>query len=119
VAACLVLWLGMAERAWQSLAWLWRSLLKFAVSGNPGDVRIHLPDGEHVTADDSGFDDLLPALPGCRVRSSAQRTVGAEVERLDPEDVLEHGVDADVEFARLEPSQGAPACRSSTTQPFT
>jgi uncharacterized protein YcbX len=87
---------------------LWRSLLKFAASGDPGGVCIQLPDGKIVAADDSGFEDLLSALLGRRVRLSAQRAVGAEVERPDPEDVLEHGVDADVEFARLELSQGAP-----------
>jgi uncharacterized protein YcbX len=87
---------------------LWRSLLKFAATGDPGRVRLQLPGGESIAADDSGVDDLLSALLGRRVRMSAERAAGAEVERPDPEDVLEHGVDADVQFARLELAQGAP-----------
>src|ERR1700754_156267 len=50
---------------------LWRSVLEFAASGDPGGVCIQLPDGEIVAANDAGFEDLLSALLGRRVRLSA------------------------------------------------
>ncbi|NMH97220.1 MOSC domain-containing protein [Pseudonocardia sp. K10HN5] len=87
---------------------LWRSLLSYAASGGPGAVRITLPDGRTVAAGDDGIDDLLSGLLGRAVRLAAERPPGAQVERPAPEDVLEHGVDAEVDFEILEISQGAP-----------
>jgi uncharacterized protein YcbX len=87
---------------------LWRSLLRFTASGDPGRVRIDLPDGGSVAADEAGVDELLSGLLGRAVRLAAKRSAGAEIERPAPEDVLEHGVEADVEFATLVISQGTP-----------
>ncbi|MBO0848255.1 MAG: MOSC domain-containing protein [Pseudonocardia sp.] len=87
---------------------LWRSLLMFTASGDPGRVRIDLPGGGSVAADEAGVDELLSGLLGRQVRLAAKRPDAAEVERPAPEDVLKHGVEADVEFATLVISQGTP-----------
>lgn len=86
---------------------LWRSLLRCAASGEPGQVRIALPDGRSVRVAD-GADDVLTELLGRPVRLSGERPAGASVERPAPEDVLERGVDASVDFATLEIGQGSP-----------
>ena len=86
---------------------LWRLLLQCAAVGDGADVRITLPDGRAFGAGD-GVDDALSALLGRQVRLTAVRPDGAEVERPAPEDVLDHGVDADVPFATLEIAQGTP-----------
>ncbi|WP_214370333.1 MOSC domain-containing protein [Pseudonocardia sp. H11422] len=87
---------------------LWRSLLTCTATGGPGAVRITLPDGRSVPADDVDVDDLLSGLLGRRVTLSRERAPGAEVERPAPEDVLEHGVEAEVDVETLEISQGTP-----------
>ncbi|HEY2100024.1 MAG: uncharacterized protein QOC83_21 [Pseudonocardiales bacterium] len=87
---------------------LWRGLLQFAATGGPGRVRIQLPGGGTVAADEQGIDELLSGLLGRQVHLASERASGAEVERPAPEDVLEHGVEAEVEYATLEISQGTP-----------
>jgi uncharacterized protein len=85
---------------------LWRTLLKCSASRNGDDVRIRVPDGRTVDASDA--DRTLSAVLGRDVHLTAVRPAGAEVERPAPEDVLEHGVEADVPFATLEIAQGTP-----------
>ena len=87
---------------------LWRGLLRFSASGGPGQVRIELPDGSSVPANERGIDELLSELLGRPVRLAAERADGASVERPAPEDVLEQGVEAEVEYATLEIAQGTP-----------
>jgi uncharacterized protein len=87
---------------------LWRSLLRFRASGDPGRVRIKLPDGRSVAAEDADIDELLSGLLGRQVRLAAQRAACAEIDLPDSADVLERGVDAEVEFATLQISQGTP-----------
>lgn len=87
---------------------LWRALLQFSAVRTDGRVRITLPDGRAVEADDADVDAVLTEALGRPVRLAARREAGAEVERPAPEDVLEHGVEADVPFATLEIAQGAP-----------
>lgn len=87
---------------------LWRALLMFAASGDPGRVRIALPDGGIVPADDAHINELLSSWLGRKVWLAAERVAGAEVERPDPEDVLERGVEAEVDYATLELAQGTP-----------
>ncbi|MFC5995058.1 MOSC domain-containing protein [Pseudonocardia hispaniensis] len=86
----------------------WRRLLSYAARRGPDGVTITLPDGRQVTADDPGIDELLSDLLGRKVHLAGERPAGAEVERPAPEDVLEHGVDAEVDYQLLEISQGAP-----------
>jgi hypothetical protein len=87
---------------------LWRSLLRFSAIATDAGVVISLPDGTVVRADDEGVDEVLSAVLGREVRLRSDRPAGAEVERPDPVDVLEHGVDAEVPFATLEIAQGSP-----------
>lgn len=87
---------------------LWRQLLTLSATGAPGRVRIQLTDGASIAADDPGVDERLSDLLGRPVRLSDERAAGAQVERPAPEDVLEHGVTAEVEYATLEISQGTP-----------
>ncbi|WP_245607214.1 MOSC domain-containing protein [Pseudonocardia spinosispora] len=85
---------------------LWRGLLQFSASGEPGQVHIELPDGRRVPAVERDIDELLSALLGRQVHLASERADGAEVERPAPEDVLEHGVDAQVDFVTLAISGG-------------
>jgi uncharacterized protein len=87
---------------------LWRALLQFSAADTAAGVRITLPDGRAVAADDPDVDALLSDVLGRPVRLVAQREEGAEVERPSPEDVLEHGVEAEVPFETLVIAQGAP-----------
>ena len=85
---------------------LWRALLQCSAVRGADGVTITLPDGRTVAAADA--DGPLSDLLGRAVRLSAQRPAGVEVERPDPDDVLAHGVDADVEVAMLEIAQATP-----------
>ncbi|WP_218593021.1 MOSC domain-containing protein [Pseudonocardia oceani] len=84
---------------------LWRTLLQCSAEPEGAGVRITLPDGKIVGSDADGE---LSAFLGRPVRLVAQRPDGATVERPDPLDVLEHGVEAEVEAATLEIAQGTP-----------
>ncbi len=85
---------------------LWRALLRCSAASAPEGVRITLPDGRTVPA--AAADAPLSALLGREVRLVAQRPAGAVVERPDPVDVLEHGVEAPVPAPELEIAQGTP-----------
>ena len=85
---------------------LWRALLRCAARTDGDDVRIDLPEGA-TAAESSSVDQQLTALLGRPVTLARVRPAGAEVERPDPEDVLQYGIDADVPFATLEIGQAA------------
>lgn len=85
---------------------LWRTLLQCTARVGAGGVVITLPGGEVVAATDADAD--LSRLLGRTVVVSASRLPGAEVERPDPEGVLEHGVEADIGFELLELSMATP-----------
>jgi len=87
---------------------LWRLLLHCSASGNTGRVRIRLPDGTSVAADEPGVEQLLSGLLARPVRLVDQRPRGAAVERPDPEQVLDLGVDAEVDARILEIAQATP-----------
>lgn len=87
---------------------LWRTLLQFTAGGDAGRVRIRLPDGTTVAADDPGIDELLSRLLGRSVRLVSQRPRGATLERPDPEKVLELGLDAEVEVRVVELAKATP-----------
>ncbi|MEU1985051.1 MOSC N-terminal beta barrel domain-containing protein [Nocardia sp. NPDC019395] len=87
---------------------LWRRLLQCSATGDPGRVRISLPDGRTTTADGGAADDLLTEMLGREVRLAGRRPEGAEMERPDPEDVLAHGVDATLDYATLPVAGGTP-----------
>lgn len=87
---------------------LWRGLLKCTANRNAGRVKIALPDGTSVAADDPRIDDLLSELLGRTVRLVAQRPDGATLVRPDPEQLLELGLDAEVAGRTLEIAQATP-----------
>lgn len=75
---------------------LWRDLLTCTAHADSQGVRIRMPDGSDVAADDPGVDELISRLTGRRVRLVAQRPEGATLVRPDPEKLLELGLDAEV-----------------------
>ncbi|OBJ04742.1 MOSC domain-containing protein [Mycobacterium sp. 1465703.0] len=75
---------------------LWRDLLTCTARADSRGVRITLPDGSNVAADDPGVDELISRLTRRRVRLVRQRPDGATLVRPDPEQLLELGLDADV-----------------------
>ncbi|HTX97499.1 MAG TPA: MOSC domain-containing protein [Mycobacterium sp.] len=87
---------------------LWRGLLKCTAHADAGRVTIALPDGTHVAADDPGVDDVLSRLVGRPVRLVSQRPDGATLERPDPEQLLELGLDAEVSGRILVIAQATP-----------
>ena len=87
---------------------LWRQLLKCTASAGAGQVSIGLPDGTSVAADDPGVDELLSRLTGRTVQLVRQRPEGATLERPDPEQLLELGLDAEVSGRILEIAQATP-----------
>jgi len=87
---------------------LWRGLLKCTAHEDGGRVHIRLPDGTNVAADDPGVDELLSLLLGRDVRLVRQRPDGATLERPDPEELLDLGVDAEVSGRILVIGQKTP-----------
>ncbi|MEE6177296.1 MOSC domain-containing protein [Mycobacterium sp. 050134] len=87
---------------------LWRGLLKCTANGDAGQVSIALPDGTNVAADDPAVDELLSRLTGRTVRLVRHRPDGATLERPDPEQLLDLGLDAEVSGRFLEIAQKTP-----------
>jgi uncharacterized protein len=87
---------------------LWRELLKFSATTDGTRTLITSPAGRTVRADDPEIDDLLSRALGRAVRLFRERPTAATVERPDPEDVLDFGVDAHVAAPTLEIGQGSP-----------
>ncbi|ETB46162.1 molybdenum cofactor biosysynthesis protein, partial [Mycobacterium avium 11-0986] len=56
---------------------LWRDLLTCTARADASGVRISLPDGMDVAADDPGVDELISRLTRRRVRLIARRPDGA------------------------------------------
>ena len=76
---------------------LWRTLLTCSARLDDGRVLISLPDGSTVTAGEDGVDDVLSEFLARRVRMADSREEGASLERADPDQVLDRGVDAEVD----------------------
>jgi hypothetical protein len=87
---------------------LWRGLLALAAQWNGGAPRFTLPDGTSVAVADTAGAESLTRLLHRDVRLSTVRPEGAQVARPAPEDVIEHGDDADVPYEKLEIGQGTP-----------
>jgi MOSC domain-containing protein len=95
---------------------LWRSLLQLraeyhcgAGRAEPaGAVTITLPDGTAVRAGQPGTDEVLSSFAGRPVALRRGRAAGAGIDRAVPEEVLAHGVGAEVAFEWLELSEQAP-----------
>jgi uncharacterized protein YcbX len=88
---------------------LWRRLLTCSArTDDDGRVRVRLPDGADVPADDAAFAPTMTTLLGRPVRLATQRMPGASVERADPEQVLDQGLDAEVDAPLLELAEATP-----------
>nr|WP_222132276.1 MOSC domain-containing protein [Pseudonocardia sp. C8] len=87
----------------------WRALLRCRSAGTGAAVRVTLPDGRGMPA--AAAAGPLSELLGRAVTLSGRRADGAVVERPDPEGLLEHGLDADVDTPLLEIAQGTPGGR--------
>jgi uncharacterized protein len=95
---------------------LWRSLLQLqaeyhggATGEDPEDaLTITLPDGTVVRAGEPGADEVLSGFVGRPVWLRHGREAGAGVDRAVPEEVLAHGVGAEVAAESLELSQETP-----------
>ncbi|KJS58763.1 MOSC domain-containing protein [Streptomyces rubellomurinus] len=82
---------------------LWAGLLGYAAStADGGDVAIAGPDGRAV--DEAELSEAL----GRKVTLIAERPPGAAVERAVPEQVLAHGIEAEVDFTVNELGRAAP-----------
>jgi uncharacterized protein len=95
---------------------LWRSLLQLraeyhgsAAGADPaGAVTVTLPDGVVVRAGEPDADEVLSGFVGRPVGLRQGRAAGAGIDRAVPEEVLAHGVGAEVAFESLELSQETP-----------
>ena len=89
---------------------LWRSLLQLRAEcrGGAGAVTITLPDGTAVRAGSPGTDGVLSRFVGRPVALRQGRAAGSGIDRAVPEEVLAHGVRAEVAFEPLELAQQAP-----------
>jgi len=87
---------------------LWRALLQCSAAEDGGRVTIQMPDGTVISADEDDVDQRLSELLGRPVRLSDRRQERAAIERADPEQVLDRGVDAEVDAPLLELAQLTP-----------
>ncbi len=87
---------------------LWRQLLKCEARIDGGRVRVRLPDGTDTAPGEDGFDDALSELVSRRVRIATGRPAGVSLERADPDQVLEYGLDAVVDAPLLELAEATP-----------
>lgn len=90
---------------------LWRALLhaRAVQDAADGDVLITLPDGERTTASDPRVHDLLSEALGRPVRLSAVPPDGADIDRADPDEVLDQGVEAIVTAPQLVLGEAVPS----------
>ncbi|SIR79432.1 MOSC domain-containing protein [Micromonospora avicenniae] len=87
----------------------WRDLLTFQAAGAaPGPVRITLPDGRTVSAQDEQVDDLLSSMLRAPVTLTGTPPEGATLDRAVPEAVLDAGVTAVVPVDQSPLGSAAP-----------
>ncbi|BDX34315.1 molybdenum cofactor biosynthesis protein [Mycobacterium antarcticum] len=87
---------------------LWRALLTCSATMDAGRVSIQMPDGVTMAAEADEVDARLSKLLARQVHLAHSRPPGASVERADPEQVLEFGLDAEVEAPLLELAEATP-----------
>jgi uncharacterized protein YcbX len=85
---------------------LWRKLLQCSAVWEGDSLVIRLPNGHAIGIGDGGVEQMLSELLGRPVRLSERRAEGAALARPAPEDVIEHGVEADLAYEMLEIGQG-------------
>ena len=88
---------------------LWRSLLSATAEQVDGTVHVHLPGEPVLSLDDPEAHARLSTFLRRRVRVSSTPRVGADIDRAEPEEVLVHGVEAEVCSPKLVLGQAVPA----------
>ncbi|MGV0851862.1 MOSC domain-containing protein [Mycolicibacterium phlei] len=84
----------------------WSALLQCAAATHDDGVAVTLPDGREIPVTESA--GALSEMLGRSVSLADERTAGVLLERSDPLDVLERGIDAASDPVLLELGQGAP-----------
>ncbi|MGW0160198.1 MOSC domain-containing protein [Mycobacterium sp. NPDC003323] len=87
---------------------LWRALLQCSAALHGDRILVRLPDGTQVSPGEAGFDEALSDLVARPVRVATRRPAGASLERADPDQVLERGLDAVVDAPLLELGEATP-----------
>jgi uncharacterized protein len=86
----------------------WRSMLQCSATVEGYAASVTLPDGSTISTDDERIEDLVSELLGRRVSLQDNRRSGDTIERAVPEEVIDQGLDADVEFTLLELAEASP-----------
>lgn len=86
----------------------WRSLLTITAAHVGGAVELRLPGEPPVPVDDPDVNDRVSAFLGRPVRVSSTPTAGSEIDRAEPEQVLDRGLDAEVSSPKLVLGQAVP-----------
>lgn len=87
----------------------WRQMLQCSAHAKGYAATITLPDGTTVSADDENINDLVSEVLGRRVTLHDNRRSGDTVERAVPEEVIDQGLDAEVDYTLLELAEASPA----------
>jgi uncharacterized protein len=87
---------------------LWRLLLTATAGHVRGTVHVHLPGEAVLSLDDPEVDVRLSTFLRRKVRVSSTPRTGADIDRADPEEVLAHGVEAEVSSPKLVLGQAVP-----------
>ena len=87
---------------------LWRSLLTATAEHVDGTVHVHLPGEPVLALDDPDADVRLSTFLRRRVHMSSTPEAGADIDRADPEEVLDRGVEAEVSSPKLVLGQEVP-----------
>jgi uncharacterized protein YcbX len=86
----------------------WRAMLQCSAAVQGYAATITLPDGTRIDTDDHRLDEVMSELLGRRVSLHETRRRGASVQRAVPEEVIDQGLDAEVEFTMLELAEASP-----------
>ncbi len=86
----------------------WRAMLQCSAHIVGYAATITLPDGSELSADDETLEDRVSELLGTRVTLEDTRRAGDTVVRSVPEEVIEQGLDAEVDFTLLELAAASP-----------
>ncbi|MBC3194895.1 MOSC N-terminal beta barrel domain-containing protein [Pseudonocardia sp. C8] len=84
----------------------WRDLLLYSAAVRDGRAVMTSPAGYELEVGSAEADAELSSALGRSVRMASERPAGGSVERPAPEDVLDHGLDAEVDAQTLEIGQG-------------
>jgi uncharacterized protein len=86
----------------------WRQMLQCSAHAEGYAATITLPDGTTLNADDEKINAVMSDLLGRRVTLEDTRRAGDTVERAVPEEVIDQGLDATVDYTLLELAEASP-----------